>query len=173
MSSRYHRDLLAQATHLAGKEPRRPKQASLRRAVSTAYYALFHFLIDEACRNVVGTSHQRRNLRAVLARAFSHSTMLKASKSFSGGNLPAGIADMLASATVPSELREVAHSFVRLQEERHRADYNLASRFSRDEANNLIGRSRDAIELWNSVKDHDVARLYLVALLSWDQLRGK
>ena len=35
-------DLLEQARHLANREPKRPKQASLRRAVSTAYYALFH-----------------------------------------------------------------------------------------------------------------------------------
>jgi len=31
-----------------------PKQASLRRAVSTAYYALFHLLIDEAVSKVGG-----------------------------------------------------------------------------------------------------------------------
>ena len=41
-------DLLRQARHLATKEPRRPSQASLRRAVSAAYYALFHLLVDEA-----------------------------------------------------------------------------------------------------------------------------
>ena len=41
-------DLLEQAYDLAQKELISPKQASLRRAVSTAYYALFHLLIDEA-----------------------------------------------------------------------------------------------------------------------------
>jgi uncharacterized protein (UPF0332 family) len=35
-------DLLQQAYDLASKEETDPKQASLRRAVSTAYYALFH-----------------------------------------------------------------------------------------------------------------------------------
>lgn len=44
-------DLLTQAYHLANKERKNPKQASLRRAVSTAYYALFHLLIDEAVGN--------------------------------------------------------------------------------------------------------------------------
>lgn len=37
-------ELLAQARHLATKEPRRPRDASLRRSVSAAYYALFHLL---------------------------------------------------------------------------------------------------------------------------------
>jgi len=41
-------DLLAQARLLATKEPRRSRDASFRRSVSTAYYALFHLLTDEA-----------------------------------------------------------------------------------------------------------------------------
>ena len=65
------RDLLAQARLLAEKEPRRPKQASLRRAVSAAYYALFHLLVDEASRRLVGGSN-RTALRSSLARAFDH-----------------------------------------------------------------------------------------------------
>ena len=44
-------DLLEQAKHLASRERTKPKQASLRRAVSTAYYALFHLLISEAVLN--------------------------------------------------------------------------------------------------------------------------
>ncbi len=39
-------DLLEQAYHLASLETGDPKQSSLRRAVSTAYYALFHLRID-------------------------------------------------------------------------------------------------------------------------------
>jgi uncharacterized protein (UPF0332 family) len=41
-------DLLEQARHLAKREPKRPKQASLRRAVSAAYYSLFHLLVSSA-----------------------------------------------------------------------------------------------------------------------------
>jgi uncharacterized protein (UPF0332 family) len=37
-----HDDLLAQAEHLARVDKKKPKQANLRRAVSAAYYALFH-----------------------------------------------------------------------------------------------------------------------------------
>ena len=44
-------DLLEQSYHLLNKDGENPKEASLRRAVSTAYYALFHLLIDEAVGN--------------------------------------------------------------------------------------------------------------------------
>jgi len=43
-----HYDLLEQAQHLANRERKQPRQASLRRAISSAYYALFHLLISEA-----------------------------------------------------------------------------------------------------------------------------
>jgi hypothetical protein len=47
-------DLLEQARHLLRRERRRPRQASLRRAISAAYYALFHLLIEEATGALVG-----------------------------------------------------------------------------------------------------------------------
>ena len=42
----YADDLLELAKHLANLEPVNPRQACMRRAVSTAYYALFHLLIS-------------------------------------------------------------------------------------------------------------------------------
>src|ERR1035438_5650076 len=58
-------DLLEQAYHLARRERTKPRQASLRRAISTAYYALFHLLIREA------TGNWKRDVqRARLARTF-------------------------------------------------------------------------------------------------------
>ena len=76
-----HEDLLEQAQQLIAIDSRRPKQASLRRAVSTAYYALFHLLIDEASRRVVADSGQPE-LRCLVARAYKHSDMKEACKGF-------------------------------------------------------------------------------------------
>jgi hypothetical protein len=61
-------DLLQLAYDLAA--PTDPKQANFRRAVSTAYYALFHLLIDEA----VGKWAVERQ-RSILARTFDHAKM--------------------------------------------------------------------------------------------------
>jgi hypothetical protein len=66
----YADDILERARHLANRERRRPRQASLRRAVSTAYYALFHLLISEATLN-----RKRVDERTVLARFFEHGKM--------------------------------------------------------------------------------------------------
>src|SRR5687767_10606362 len=50
-----HDDLRRQAWHLATREPRRPVQASLRRAVSAAYYLKkCGFCAWSCCSSVVG-----------------------------------------------------------------------------------------------------------------------
>ena len=48
------RDLMATARGLAEGGPRRPSQANLRRAVGTAYYALFHCLAGTAADLLIG-----------------------------------------------------------------------------------------------------------------------
>lgn len=44
-----HDDLLAQAEALARLDAKKPKQVNLRRAISSAYYAVFHCLVHHAC----------------------------------------------------------------------------------------------------------------------------
>lgn len=68
----FPKDLLEQARHLANREPKRPKQASLRRAVSTAYYALFHLLSMETAKN-----WKRSAERFTVARMLDHTPMVK------------------------------------------------------------------------------------------------
>lgn len=122
----YHDDLLRQALQLAHKEPKSPKQASLRRAVSTAYYALFHLLIDEAV-----TNWNRVNLRASLGRAFDHGIMKAASNRIQDTRqFPFTGED----PRVVEALKAVANTFAQLQQKRHMADYDNATFWTRTEA---------------------------------------
>ena len=105
-------DLLRQSRLLAQHEPRRPKQASLRRAVSVAYYALFHLLTSEAANRLV-TGPDRDDLRATLRRAFEHNEMKDACKEIS--SIGAGkLRRCLGGTTVPAPLVSVAVSFMNL-----------------------------------------------------------
>src|SRR5437667_2139211 len=79
--------LLEQAQLLTNLNQRRPRQASLRRAVSTAYYALFHLLISDACRSVV-PGPASVLLRNQIARAFTHREMHIASNRFAAVHAP-------------------------------------------------------------------------------------
>ena len=66
---------MQQAKELVHKNPNNPTQADLRRSVSSAYYALFHLLIFEACLNWSNDIS-----RPGLARMFDHGMMKKVSK---------------------------------------------------------------------------------------------
>lgn len=166
-------DLLDQATHLANRERRRPRQASLRRAVSSAYYALFHRLTDDACSLLVaGQGASRDQLRHVLRRAFAHGEMRAVSKSFGGGNLPAPWCHAGAVGQASPDLRQVALAFVELQEARHRADYDLSRPFSKQEALDFVQQSSAALQAWDRCRRSQEGDVFLVALLTNKQLRG-
>lgn len=158
-----HRDLLSQAHHLARKEPKRPKQASLRRAVSSAYYAFFHFLIDCATRRFI-RGPDRRELRDALGRAFQHAEMKDAAKSFAGGTPKAHIAPALSGNTVQLPLRDLADAFVRLQQARHDADYNRGRDFTRQETLDLVESAEKAMKDWSSIARLQ-ADTFLISLL--------
>lgn len=157
-----HADLLAQAVHLARLERRRPKQASLRRAVSTAYYALFHLISAEAANRLV-RGHDREFHRNLVRRALSHNSMLEASKAFASGTLPRSL--VTPEIDVSQDVREVAATFVYLQQQRHDADYNLLSPFTGTRAENAILRADDASRAWQRARGGADADLYLLALL--------
>jgi hypothetical protein len=94
-------DLLKQAFLLLNKEPKTPTQASLRRSVSTAYYALFHLLIQDASVN-----WSRLDTRDYLARAFEHKTMKEASTRAENATY-----DSSVPPPVVAKLRSVARAF--------------------------------------------------------------
>lgn len=163
-------DLLVQARLLATKEPRRPKQASLRRAVSTGYYALFHLLVAEAA----GLFRGGESIRRVVARTPSHGEMNAAAKSVGGGTFPSALARAAGGkAAVPPRLRNVASTFVDLQQARHEADYDLDRVFSKGETKDLLDQVDGAFRDWARVRKTAEARAFLVGLLFFNTLKGR
>jgi hypothetical protein len=70
----YPDDLPQFAQEMASLRSDEGHQPSLRRAISTAYYALLHLLISDATANCTDP-----RFRATLARAFDHGPMKQAS----------------------------------------------------------------------------------------------
>lgn len=155
-------DLLEQASHLADRETARPKQASLRRAISAAYYALFHLLSSEAAS--IAAPASPINLRAQVQRALIHEEMKNACAGIRSGN-PNLIFLQLAGR--PSEnLTRVATAFVELQDARYEADYNVIASFTRIEVKLLLLQCQTAFTAWQVVRGTDEANVFLAALLS-------
>jgi uncharacterized protein (UPF0332 family) len=164
-----HDDLLEQAAHLASRERKKPRQASLRRAVSAAYYALFHLLAAEGARNFVPS--QPPGLRAQVGRAFSHDGMEQVCKQFAAGAASERAAQLLQGPIEP-DLKAVAQAFVFLQRARHEADYDVGTTFNRVDTLQNIERARAAFRSWQQVRSNPNSLIFLAALLLQKNWRG-
>ncbi len=168
-----HAQLLEQACHLARRDPYRPRQVNLRRAVSAGYYALFHFLIDRAVSELArGTGNGQ--LRGVLARTFQHGTMRNASLRFAKGleGLPIALRSALPAEPFPLELTDIAAAFSEAQQARHLADYDTTHRVARPDALGQIELVSTAIRDWPRISGMPATRLFLYTLLLGDRLRA-
>jgi hypothetical protein len=151
----YHDDLLAHAVQLVRASP--PSQLTLRRAVSAAYYAVFHLLIAEATSNWSNAS-----LRTALGRAYDHGLMKAASNRIvSTRDFPFTGEDPAAVVT----LRSVAQIFSQLQENRHFADYNLTIDLDPVAALTQVGSAEEVFLTWPTIRGQHIAQVYLVSLL--------
>lgn len=151
----YHDDLLSHALQLVHAVP--PTQASLRRSVSSAYYAVFHLLIVEATSNWNNVA-----LRPALGRAYDHGTMKAASnRLLNTRDFPFTGED----PQVVSSLRLVALTFTQLQEDRHFADYNLTKDLDPTDALNQVKSAEKIFNTWPSIRSHQIAQEYLVSLV--------
>lgn len=156
-------DLLKLARRLVSLEKNKPKQSSLRRAVSTAYYSVFHLLVQEATRQV--TPGGSLDFRNQVARAFDHTTMRQVCAAFSGAaQLPKAIGGSI-SAPIEEELRSLAGLFVDLQARRHSADYDIGVKFTRLEVLALIRKTRRTVQKWRTAPKSENRRVFLTALL--------
>ena len=158
----YADHLLEQARHLANRETQRPRQASLRRAVSTAYYALFHLLIHEATLN-----WKRADQRATLARLFEHGKMKSASdrqrsecnRFFNTNSTPGAELDCMRNLFI------VAQAFFHSQQQRHIADYDTSVTSVRTDVIRMIDRVESAFRSWREIREEPAAQTYLLSLL--------
>ena len=104
-------DLIEAARALTESGRGRPTQARLRRAVSTAYYAMFHCLAASAADLFIGTVRGPAWHRAY--RALEH------------GRARSACRQGQTMREFPMEVRDFAEAFVALQKARQQADYTL------------------------------------------------
>ena len=118
-------DLIETAPGLVNLNQENPSQADLNRALSTAYYALFHALCLNCADTRVGSTENDRSQPAwqQVYRSPNHKTVKSRCRSNEMSRFSRGI-------------QGFADTFVELQEKRHEADY--APFFSLDRSDVLI-----------------------------------
>jgi hypothetical protein len=162
-------ELLDLAELLAGRNagPGRPRTVHLRRAISSAYYALFHELVNHATARTVGAGPDREADRHAVTRWYAHGDIKTVSqwtvRRAVGQSVPDPIAHLLDNP--PADLVAVADAFLALQEARHEADYDHTADVSRRDARAHVDRARDALARLPSLAGDRVYDNYLLLLL--------
>ena len=112
----------------------RPRQAMLKRAISTAYYAMFHALCGSNADVVSGLSAdpQTRESWTRTYRSLDHG--------------PARQRMSQGAGTMDPAVQRFAAVFAQLQQQRRLADYDPHSSFSRRQGINLIDAAETASE---------------------------
>ena len=116
-------DLLQSARILLSSAKGRPTAVSLRRATSSAYYAIFHCLPRECADLLIGGAGAARSNAAwrQVYRALEHGATKDRCK------------NRTAMRQFPQEIGDFANVFVTMQENRHEADYDPFRTFSKSE----------------------------------------
>lgn len=121
-----------------------PEDTEYRRAVSAAYFALFHAVTLRAVELLAPGDAIRQRYERV--RDIEHSALRSVAQWASdAGTPPRSMASEAALARREARVRMVARALLRLNAERRRADYDHFARFSESRANRAINIADEAV----------------------------
>lgn len=100
-----------------------PRQADLRRAISTAYYAIFHLTVTSVADTLVGNTKRSTASYGLAYRSIDHRWLRDLCSDLAKPTLPTKLAKLLPTG-VDSHFGSYAAALVELQEKRHIADYD-------------------------------------------------
>lgn len=140
----------------------RPRPIWLRRAVSSAYYALFHSIVLTVAGILLPSGSQEERLR--LTRSFSHQSVATVCTWITSGNGIPEHSEALARSLQGTPIAGVADAFTSLRLSRHDADYDHLAPFDKKTALAAIEDAEKGIQQLSAATDRD--REALAALLS-------
>lgn len=139
-------DLLVLAEELANRDSGRPRQISLRRAVATAYYAVFHALAKMCADQLIGTT-KSWTIYTPIYRSVDHSAARKVLRE-------------ARNQTSDPTITAIALVFIKLHDARIAADYVPEPfAFSRQEIRDLIQEARGAVAAIDALPQETKLRL--------------
>jgi len=149
-----HEHFFDQADKLVAPPPSgAPRQVDLRRAISSAYYGVFHFTSTALADEFAGVTQRATSRYVLIYRSIDHRTLKDICTEIAKQTPPPKYAPYLRGFGDP--LRAFARAALELQEKRHRADYNPEPRFRTSEAKAVIGTARSAVQRFGEASPDD------------------
>lgn len=139
--------LLEQADRLVEAPPAGPpRQVDVRRAISAAYYAVFHHVAAAAADEVIGKTLRQTSRYALVYRSIDHRVLRELCDGVRKSTLPARLAPHAPEAGFGKNIPEFAAGLIELQDKRHEADYDPSGLVRTADALAAVRTARSAIQ---------------------------
>ena len=158
-------ELIATARFLLSAGTATPAEAQLRRAVSTAYYALFHRVSRAAAERFIGKASEASAAYALLYRGFNHGRMRDICKALDAPRLKDAWKKHLGRDAVSQDARDFTAVFGGLQEARRAADYDPRIAFSPSDVASLIEAADNALAAFDRIAPGERADILALMLV--------
>jgi hypothetical protein len=130
-----------------------PRETDLRRAMSAAYYAVFHAIASAAADSIVPANKRATEQYARVYRSINHGALRKLCERVRGKNSDFG-----------NDIREFAAAVPDLQEKRHSADYDPLFKAIRSDTTLTIAAAQSAISQFENAPAEERARFLSLRL---------
>jgi uncharacterized protein (UPF0332 family) len=121
------------------------RHVDLRRAISNAYYALFHAVTAQAVDDLIGSRHRQTTRYRLVYRSVDHKTLRRLCEDVVKPTLPRRYSNYAPDGGFGPDLKFLATTLVQLQNQRHRADYDPLFAATRSSAIATVQKARKAL----------------------------
>jgi hypothetical protein len=147
--------LLAQAERLIAPPAGRPRQVDIRRAISSAYYSVFHATLSAAADHFVGSSKQGTRQYSLVYRSVDHSSLRNLCSELKNRNLSQKTANYAPIGGFDVDIQTFAKFVLELQEKRLAADYDPGIRMKALDARIAVESARTALRHFGQASASD------------------
>ena len=155
--------LFEQADKLITPQTGRPRQVDIRRAISAAYYAIFHATITAAADQFVGMTNRDESRYGLLYRSVDHKWLRELCKEVQRSTPSSNFRPYTPVGGFGADIAAFAAAVVALQAKRHTADYDVMVRMNRSDAVLAIAEARAALARFDRASQQQ--RLAFLSLL--------
>lgn len=156
--------LFEQAERLIAPPPAGPpRQVDLRRAISSAYYGVFHATLAAAADEFVGATKRATPRYTLVYRSVDHRAIRELCSEVKKSKPAGKYARFVPSGGFGGPLQAYAAALIELQEKRHSADYDPSLRVRTSDALVAIRTARTALRRFG--RAHAAERKAFLSLL--------
>jgi len=135
---------------IAPHEGMKPTQVDLRRAVSAAYYGLFHATVAAAADQFVGRTNPLTGQYALAYRSVQHGRLRDKCKANSC--VPTKYESYVPARNFGQDIQRFAFGVVQLQQKRHTHDYDPLTTATLSDATEAVKLARASLEAFDAAE---------------------